>query len=224
MEKKRALAKQRLIDTCGCKAGCTKCSATRVFIDIMADANIPEAYWELSYRNFSGSEHIRSSTEAYVDDIAKNYTTGASICYAGSPGTGKTMSACTILKAALSNGYSAYYTTLSDIAFYMADNMFKTSFYHKLTGADFLCIDEVDSRHFADTESSENFFGRSLERVFRYRSQNRMPIIFATNHVSLNDAFAGQFKKIFESIASQSVKTIAALGVDHRIKSKVTSK
>lgn len=224
MEKKKALAKQRLIDACGCKDGCVKCTATRVFIDTMADANIPEAYWELSYRNFTGSEHIKTRTEAYLNDIRKSYTEGVSLCYAGSPGTGKTMSACTILKASLKEGFSAYYTTLSDIAFYLADNMYKTTFYHKLVGVDFLCIDEVDSRHFADTESSENFFGRSLERVFRYRIQNRMPIIFATNHTSLNDAFSGQFKKIFESIAAQSVKTIAAVGLDHRIKSKVQSK
>jgi DNA replication protein DnaC len=224
IERKKQLAKSEISKKCGCKTGCAKCTPMRSFIDSMADANIPEAYWMLSYKNFAGSDHIKKSTEAYVEHIDDMYRGGQSICYAGSPGTGKTMSACTILKAALKSGYTSYYTSLSDIASYLADHTYKTTFYHKLINVDFLCIDEVDSRHFADTESSENFFGRSFERVFRYRVQNRLPILFATNHSSLNEAFTGQFKKIFESISSQSVKTIVSLGVDHRIKSRVAEK
>lgn len=224
IEKKKQLAKQQIMEECGCKTGCSSCNSRRVFIDSMADANIPEAYWMLSYKSFTGSAHIKSSTEAYIENIADNYRNGKSLCYAGSPGTGKTMSACTILKAAMTKGYKASYTTMSDIVFYMADNQYKTSFYHSLIGADFLCIDEVDSRHFAETETSENFFGRTIERVFRYRTQNRLPIIFATNHSSLNEAFVGQFRKIFESISSQSVTTIASIGPDHRVKSKQGNK
>ena len=217
IEKKRVLAKNDVSNRCGCGIGCAKCTNMRMFIDNMSDASIPEAYWLLSYKDFVGSEHTRKNTEAYIDHIDEKYGAGASLCFAGPPGTGKTMSACTIIKAALKSGYTAYYTTMSDIAFYLVDNMYKTSFYHKLVGTDFLCVDEVDARHFADTESSENFFGRSLERVFRYRIQNRLPIIFATNHSSLNEAFTGQFRKIFESISSQSVHTIAAFGTDHRL-------
>jgi DNA replication protein DnaC len=182
----------------------------------MADANIPEAYWALSYKNFSSTGYIKSSTENYIAHLSERYAEGESLCYAGSPGTGKTMSACTILKAALKQGFTAYYTSLSDVASYLTDHAYKTAFYHKLINVDFLCIDEVDSRHFADTESSENFFGRSLERVFRYRVQNRLPIIFATNHATLNEAFNGQFKKIFESISSQSVTVIPSIGIDYR--------
>lgn len=223
IEKKKDLAKKEISKQCGCTDGCSSCSATRSFIDSLADANIPEAYWMLSYKTFSGSEHIKKSTEDYVSCLPDNYRRGTSICFAGSPGTGKTMSACTIIKAALKSKYTGYYTTLSDIASYLADNLYKSQFYHKLINVDFLCIDEVDSRHFADTESSENFFARSFERVFRYRVQNRLPIIFATNHISLNEAFTGQFKKIFESIGSQSVKTIVSVGADHRLKSVVMS-
>jgi DNA replication protein DnaC len=221
IEKKKALAKAEISRRCGCNAGCVKCSGMRAFVDTMADANIPEIYWMLSYKNFSGAEHIKKSTEQYIEKIDDSYRIGDSICYAGSPGTGKTMSACTILKSALSKGYTAYYTSLSDVASYLADNTYKTSFYHKLINVDFLCIDEVDSRHFADTETSENFFGRSFERVVRYRVQNRLPIIFATNHGSLNEAFSGQFKKIIESIGSQTVRTIMSVGLDHRLKTKV---
>jgi len=192
----------------------------RTFIDSMADASIPEAYWLLSYKDFSGHKSIKEGTESYIANINENYRGGKSLCYAGSLGTGKTMSATTIMKSALKHGYTAYYTTLSDMAFYLTDNTYKTTFYHKLIGTDFLCVDEVDSRHFADTENSENFFGRSFERVFRYRVQNRMPIVFATNHSSLNEAFTGQFRKVFDSIGSESVKTINAIGTDYRAKIK----
>ena len=224
MEKKKELAKLEISSKCGCVSGCSTCSTTRSFVDSLADANIPEAYWMLSYKSFTGSDHIKKSTEEYIENMPANYRSGTSVCFAGSPGTGKTMSACTIIKAALKNKYTGYYTTLSDIASYLADNLYKTQLYHKLINVDFLCIDEVDSRHFADTESSENFFARSFERVFRYRIQNRLPIIFATNHASLNEAFTGQFKKIFESIGSQSVKTIVSVGVDHRLRSRTVDK
>jgi DNA replication protein DnaC len=218
MEKKKSIAKKRLIDECGCVSGCAKCSSQRIFIDTMADANIPEAYWTLSYKTFSGADVIKTSTVAYTGSIDEKFSSGTSVCYAGPPGTGKTMSACTILKAALAGGYSAYYTSLSDLVHYLTDHNYKTSFYHKLTGVDFLCIDEVDARHFAETETSENFFGRSFERIFRYRVQNRLPTIFATNHLSLSEAFVGQFKKIFDSIGALSVETIPSMGPDQRLK------
>ncbi len=218
IDRKKKLAKQQIADECGCKLGCVKCANRRAFIDTMSDANIPEAYWALSYADFKGSQHIKVETENYIKALGERYRTGSSLCYAGSPGTGKTMSACTILKAALAEGYLAYYTSLSDLAFYLTDFNYKTSYYHQCTRVDFLCIDEVDARHFAESDSSENYFARSLERIFRYRVQNRLPIIFATNHSNMGEVFTGQFKKIFDSIAAPTVHTISALGQDHRLK------
>ncbi len=221
IDRKKKLAKQQIAEECGCKVGCTKCSSKRAFIDSMSDCNIPEAYWMLSYADFKGSPHIKSETELYIKSLTDNYRSGKSLCYAGSPGTGKTMSACTILKAALAEGYLTYYTSLSDLAFYLTDFNYKTSYYHQCTRVDFLCIDEVDARHFAETDNSENYFARSLERIFRYRVQNRLPIIFATNHSNMSEVFTGQFKKIFDSISAPTVHTISALGVDHRLKKAV---
>lgn len=215
---KKKLSYSEITKTCGCctETGCFKCSPKIFLVDKMADALIPEGYWLLPYNNFLGSKIIKGETLSYIGNLDKNFQEGKGLCYAGSPGTGKTMSATTVLKAALNHGYSAHYTTLSDIAFYLSDNAYKMSVYHTLIGADFLCIDEVDSRHFADSEASESFFGRTLERVFRYRVQNRLPMILATNNTSLTDVFAGQFSKILTSISLPAIKTIICVGKDFR--------
>lgn len=220
MDRKRANAKDEISVVCGCNVGCSKCAPKRSFIDLLCDSNMPEAYWAMSYKNFSGAQNIRETTEKYIVGIKENYNKGLSMCYCGTPGSGKTMSLCTILKATLASGYSAYYTTLADLVFYITDHTYKSSYYQQLISADFLCLDEMDPRYF-DTEQSENFFGRNLERVFRYRVQNRLPMLFATNQKSLEDVFSGQFKKIFESVAAQSVVNIPALGPDYRIKNKL---
>mgnify|MGYP001549274366 CR=1 FL=1 len=220
IEKKKTIAKQQIIADCGCNVGCPKCSSHRVFIDSMATANIPENYWLLSFKQFQGAPNIKNAVENYIHNLDESYKGGKSLCFAGSPGTGKTMSACTILKSAIQKGYTTFYTSFPDMIFNLMDHQVKNTFNRKLMDIDFLCIDEVDARHFADSENSENFFGRNLEKILRFRIQNRLPIIFATNHIKLDDAFGGQFKKIIESISAQSLQVIPALGPDYRIKNK----
>ena len=121
VDKKREEAKVDIINGCGCKIGCSTCAVKRRYIDMLSDANIPCVYWDLKYSSFSGAVTIKSATQNYAKSIRKNYASGLCIAYAGTPGTGKTFSACTILKTALAAGYSAYYTTLTDMAHYLTD-------------------------------------------------------------------------------------------------------
>lgn len=218
VDKKREKAKQHLIEKCGCGVGCPKCAPSRRFIDQLSDANIPVAYWFLKMKDFAGPKSLKDATLRYIEDLDDNFDSGRSICFTGTLGTGKTYSSCAIMKNALMRGYEAYYTTLTDLVFYLTDRELKKTYFSKVTRADFLCIDEVDSRHLSDSESAESFFGRSFERIVRYRLQNNLPLVLATNNAGLEEAFAGQFKRVVESLSRSTTVVVPALGPDFRLK------
>lgn len=205
---------------CGCNVGCLKCASKRVFAEKLARANIPIIYWKKRLTDFDGPINIKDDTEKYIGVLQDNFKAGRGICYTGTFGTGKTYASCSVLKFALMNNYSAYYTTLSDLVHYMTDHTNQSKFFELLFGSDFLCIDEVDSRHFAGTEQAESFFGRNFERIIRYRTQNMLPLILATNNATLDDAFAGQFRKVVESLLKVNTVVVPALGPDYRLRNE----
>lgn len=217
LEKKKQLIKSKIIEECSCDRGCDKCSKKIQFIDKMADAAIPCAYWELPFSKFSGSKNVKDAVIDYVKDLKQNYMDGACIAFSGTMGTGKTYSMNTILKSAISQGYSAYYTTMPDMMMYLTDPEHKRLFNKVTSTVDFLGIDEVDSRHFGNSGSAEEFAGRTFEKIIRHRIQNELPMIIATNEAKLEDAFTGEFKKVVQSLRGINTKVVPALGKDYRL-------
>lgn len=189
------------------------------FVDKLADANIPVSYWFLKYKDYD-NKMVKGKVTSYIGSMDDHLITGRSLCFAGTYGTGKTYSMCSTLKSALIKGHSAYYTTLNDLVFYLSKREFASRYYHRVTRADFLAIDEVDARHFADTVDSSNYFGSNFERVLRYRVQNRLPLLLATNNESLEKVFLGQHASVAASLSALSIETIPVLGKDHRKKKK----
>jgi DNA replication protein DnaC len=178
------------------------------------------AYWFLKLGEFKGPKIVRDNTSQYIADLKKNYALGRGICYTGSYGVGKTTAACAILKHAIINGYSGYYTTLSDLIGYLTSFDTKNEFYHLVTRVDFLCIDEVDSRHFSDSEEAHAMFGSNFERVVRYRTQNSLPLIVASNNATLEEVFTGQYRRVVESLSASSITVVPSLGKDYRMRGK----
>ena len=152
-------------------------------INRYAESNIPIEYWSLKMeKDFSGDPRLKTKYEEYIADLKNSYINGVSICFAGSHGVGKTMAVSCILKNAAQKGFSCLYTTLSDIvnALTSAPNEDKFSARRELTLVDFLVIDEFDSR-FMPSDNAADLYARSLESVFRTRSQNKLPTLMCTN-------------------------------------------
>jgi DNA replication protein DnaC len=217
---KRTEVKARLIAECSkCKgSGCISCDKKCQVIDDFADANIPVAYWFLKLSSFTGPPIVRTTTQEYIKNLDSNFKSGLGICYTGSYGVGKTTSACAILKHAIINRRTAYYTTLTDLISYLTNWETQSEFYRLVTQADFLCIDEVDSRHFSNSDQAHQHFGSNFERVIRYRTQNQLPLIIASNNATLEEVFAGQHRRVVESLAAASMRVVPALGKDYRMK------
>lgn len=205
--------KQKLIS--GCKkcngVGCSSCFKNCSFIDLMAEAEIPVDYWFRNFNDFYGDKEFKEIIQKYINNL--NYDNG-SLCLVGRRGTGKTFSACTILKKALTLNYKAYYTTMVDIVSNLVSYE-SYNFRKLLKEIDFLVVDEIDPRFFM-SQGSHDLYGNHFENVLRTRTQNKLPLIICTNSEDVGQIFGGEFQLSFESLCSQFIKIVQVRGKDAR--------
>lgn len=191
-----------------------------IAVNRYAESNIPIEYWGLKMeKNFHGDERLLKKYNEYTNDLKKSYLEGNSICFAGSHGLGKTLTVCSILKKASNKGFSCLYTTLSDIVniLTLANNEDKFLARRELTMVDFLVIDEFDSR-FISSDNAADLYARSLENVFRTRSQNKLPTLMCTNSPNIIESFNGPLKASIESLMKGYLKVYPVFGEDFRKK------
>jgi len=215
-QKKINAEKNRIIRQCKtCKgSGCGVCFGYSAFIDKMAQAEIPVDYWFRDMNKFYGEPNFKKGVLNYMDGLAKEYDDGLTYCFTGERGRGKTMAACSILKKAILEKYTVYYTTMVDAVTrlmapgsHIVRNMFKS--------CDFIVIDEIDQRFFPSQGSME-LYGNHFENILRSRTQNKLPTLLCTNSQDISQIFAGEFKKSFDSLSSQFVGVLHAGGKDAR--------
>ena|ERR1035437_4784587 len=182
------------------------------------ESNIPIEYWELTMnKNFTGDPRLKKKYEDYISDIKSSYLNGSSLCLAGFYGLGKTMTSTCILKKACQKGYSCLYTTLSDIVAVLTQANAEDKFLarRELFLVDFLVIDELDERFMA-TENAADLSARSLEGVFRTRSQNKLPTLICTNSPNIIECFTGNLKASLNSLMQGYMEFFPVLGNDFR--------
>jgi DNA replication protein DnaC len=183
-----------------------------------AESNIPVEYWSLKMdRDFYGDPRLLEKYNRYVADVKSAYTKGVSLCFAGNHGLGKTMTMTCILKKVCQKGYTALYTTLSDVVVALTQSADKYTAKKELVMVDFLVIDEFDNR-FMPSDNAADLYARTLESVFRTRSQNKLPTLMATNSPNVVESFNGPLKQSISSLMSGYIKTFPVFGDDFRKK------
>jgi DNA replication protein DnaC len=193
-------------------------AAKIIAITRYAESNIPIEYWGLNIeKSFHGPESLFDIYKKYISDIKASYTSGMSVCLAGTHGVGKTFVSTSILKKCVNKGFTGLYTTLSDVVATLtqADNEEKFIARRELCMVDFLVIDEFDPR-FLSSESSADLYARTLETVFRARSQNKIPTIMCTNSPNVVESFNGSLKASIDSLMKGYLTIVPALGSDFR--------
>lgn len=211
---KKQLLKEKVIAELGSPHD-PKCSKALRLIDLMDESNIPVGYWFLKMKDFKGSPKLGEVISEYIDNIKQNYVDGVSICLAGNQGTGKTMSSICVLKAALKHGFTAQYTTASDMMTEMTSNI-KMLTRKTLREVDFLVIDELDSRFFP-SDAQKELFSSIYEGIFRFRAHNTMPTIICTNETeSILNVFHGAGVQSINSLNRQYLTVYPVAGVDYR--------
>ena len=187
-------------------------------INRYADSNIPIEYWTLKMdRDFKGDPRLLAKYNEYTADLKASYFGGSSLCLSGKHGRGKTMALACILKKSSLKGFSCLYTTLSDIVSTMTqasmDDKYEAR--RELVLVDFLVIDEFDSR-FMPSENAADLYARSLENVFRTRSQNKLPTLMCTNSPNVVESFHGPLKESIESLMKGYMEEFVVGGIDFR--------
>ena len=191
-----------------------------IAINRYAESNIPIEYWSLRMeKDFHGDSRLLSKYNEYVSDLKSAYINGTSLCFAGGHGLGKTFTVCSILKKASNKGFSCLYTTLSDMVNVITSASLEDKFAAKreLTLIDFLAIDEFDSR-FMQTDNAADLYARSLEHIFRTRSQNKLPTLMCTNSPNVIESFNGPLKASIDSLMKGYLKVFPVFGEDYRKK------
>ena len=212
--------RKKINKECGCK-GCNRCELKISRIKKYARAGIPSEYWNYSFKNFSGNIILKEKVTCYLKDVGEMYDSGKSILMVGTMGTGKTYSACCLLKIALMNDFSGMYVNMVDIITNIISNNSINSgeYIQNLLNTDFLVIDELDSRWIFPSEKTEQIFGSYMEYILRSRFQNNMPTIMCSNTQNIGDIFSGDFSKSFKSLTGHYVDTIVVAGKDYRKRS-----
>jgi len=209
---------KKIRENCDCDSGCGKCNSkiNRCFKYYKSD--IPIDYWDKSFKNFDSNKILKSKIKPYISDIDSFYDDGTSILMVGTLGTGKTYMASSMLKMAITKGYSSKYINMVDIISSIISNNSVNSgeFIEKIINYDFLVIDEIDARWIFPSEKSEQIFGCYMEHILRSRFQNKMPTILCSNTLEISKIFSGDFSKSFKSLINHYVDTIVVAGKDYR--------
>lgn len=185
-------------------------------VNRFCEANIPVEYWDLAMKDFKGSKNLKDLYDSYTLDLKKSYIDGKSFCLCGAHGVGKSMTLANILKMACLKNYSCLYTTLSDAVTAMTyNNEEKFVIKKELNTVDFLVVDEFDPRFIA-SENAGDLYARTVEHIFRTRSQNKLPTLMASNSPNVLNSFSGQLQKSLESLFNGYLESIAVLGKDYR--------
>ena len=189
-----------------------------VAINRYAVSNIPVEYWYLKMdKDFVGDERLKITYDDYVKDIDKSYTSGSSLCLAGTHGVGKSFVSTCILKKVCQKNYSALYTDLSSIVSVLTQGSAEEKFIarRELTMVDFLVIDEIDPR-FSGSDNAADLYARQLEIILRSRSSNKLPTIICTNSPNVVESFNGSLKASLDSLMKGYIKSISIFNDDFR--------
>jgi len=190
-----------------------------IAINRYAESNIPIEYWNLSFeKDFKGNNILLKKYQEYTTDLKLSYLNGHNICFAGTLGTGKTMSATAILKKACQKGFTCLYTDISHVVSVLTQASNEEKYFAKreLCMVDFLVIDEMDPRFFDASTASQELFAKNIEIIFRTRRQNKLPTLICTNSPNLLESFEGPLKQSLSSLFSDKMEMVYVFGQDFR--------
>lgn len=152
----------------------------------LMDANIGLHLQRLSVADFATDQ--AAIVLEYLTSIHAYYRAGIGLLLHGTMGTGKTLTAVLIAKAAMAFGFSVYYTPFADMVTkyrneYRWKNEERQKFYrHKIEASDFLVIDEIGRESRMGYQASiTNEAIMSIDLVIRRRMERCLPTLMTTN-------------------------------------------
>jgi DNA replication protein DnaC len=140
-------------------------------------AYIPSEFWNLSLKNYKKDSKVLEIVNDYIRRLQKNLDTGKGILFHGGTGTGKSLLANEILKAACRNGFKAKTRSLTEILeslkkSYSDDNIVNVE--QELENSDFFCFEDTGLEY---RKKDSEFVPREFDRLFQIRKNSRLPTL-----------------------------------------------
>ncbi len=175
--------------------------------------NIGRRYWPSSLNNLPESTHKRVSLD-YIKEFESNFKQGWGLWLWGQNSTGKTYTACSILKELNRLGYSTY-CILADVlkVAYIDGERFDTdmSIIQRVETVDILLIEDLGKEY---SGKGSGWAELNFENMIRKRSRELLPCIVTTNLTPAE--FKERYKQSASAIAMESMTPIEVKGDDLR--------
>jgi DNA replication protein DnaC len=144
-------------------------------------SNVPVKYWEYELSDIT-EDSSRHTIEKYTSKLKEVLSKGIGLYFCGRQGTGKTLAACIVLKEALRQGYTVYFTMLTEVLSRYCDGMYdkeaRAAFARSILEADILVVDDIDKGYLSEKST---FIDSAYDFVFRSRANKNLPIIITSN-------------------------------------------
>lgn len=164
------------------------------------EACIPRTFWNVSSDHVTYNVAVFSSVVVrYRKRLRLALQRGYSLLFVGDNGVGKTMFASYLLTQAIKRGFTAYYTTLTQL-----DADIKRGFRDReadqrlqaMLESDFVAIDEVGKERF----KLDSFTTSQFESLLKRRYDNGEPVILGSNaaHDDLCKMYGATVESMFD--------------------------
>lgn len=205
-----------------CKGSGAPCECRRKYkIEVrMALANIPLDHRHLTFNKLS-SPYLKKAKEDikwYMSDLQTRLNDGMGLMLKSEEtGTGKTSLGIFVLRQAVIENFSAYFTTLENCIDLTTSGWYDESkrreFEEKILETQFLVIDDLGGREIS-TKGNVDLKNSRFTTLFKERSDNRLPTIITTN-LSMPD-IQRRFGGRVHSAILGCLKPVDCTGADFR--------
>lgn len=177
-----AQAEMEQCRVCGGLDPACACIAQRELKVRAFEAGVPRDFWEYTADDVEyNREAFDGVVRPYVRKLGRALKRGYGLMFLGDNGTGKTMFMSYVLMAVCRRNFSAFYTTMTQLAhdvkrgFGDRESQQRLDWY--LT-SDFMALDEMGKERF---KQGDTFMRTEIERILKARYDDARPTLIATN-------------------------------------------
>lgn len=189
-------------------------------LELLNESQIPQRFWPLGFQTYEGNPDALSAVLRFIKRSRVARSAGVGIFLTGHPQSFKTFLGTFILKCVMHRGFSARYTTLSDVSQeYFGEGETNHTMRQLYGAVDFVFIDDLRGAPHKGEVSS-------LLRVLQIRAKNNLPTVLASTlpMAEMSEHFTDDVAVLLQSMKEVNCASESATFAVHQIREKEKSK